>query len=265
MTADPDPVSPPPQDESGPPSPAAGPATPTAGQVVRRLGPAGPLALVSAVMPAIAGIFLLTNIRQVGEWVAQNGVFMYAAAFAVLAGFALLPTYAQAIIGGWAFGLAAGFPAAMIGFVGAAMIGYEIGLRASGDRVIRLIDEQPKWKAVVDSLAHGRFARTLLIVTLLRLPPNSPFAITNLVLSSTKVARLPYILGTLIGMAPRTALAVYIGDGIRASLHADLSADAISAAKKEYFFVGIIAAVAVVLIIGHLAKKALEKVSRPPA
>ena len=92
----------------------------------------------------------------------------------------------------------------------------------------------------------------------LRLPINSPFAITNLALSSAKVRGLPYVLGTLIGMAPRTALAVYIGVGLE-----ELTSDAISEAKGHYFFWGIGSAIAVVLIIGQVAKKALEKVSAP--
>jgi uncharacterized membrane protein YdjX (TVP38/TMEM64 family) len=234
----------------------------TAGQVARRLGPAGPLAVVSAVMPAVAGIVLLANIKAAGNWVAASGVFSYAAAFAILAGLALLPTYAQAVVGGWAFGFATGFPAALLGFVGGALIGYELGLRASGDRVLRLLEERPKWKTVVDSLVHGGFWRTLTIVTLLRLPPNSPFAITNLVLSSTKVARLPYLLGTLIGMAPRTAWAVSIGASARAAFGSELTGDAVADAKKKIFFVGILATVAVLLVIGQLAKKALERVSQ---
>lgn len=252
MSADPNPS------PKGEPTPA-----PTPGQIVRRLGPAGPIAVAAAFLPALGGVFLLINIRDIGGWLKDHGiqgVAAYIACFALAGGFALLPTYAQAILGGWAFGLAVGYPAAMLGFVLAAMIGYELSLKASGDRVLRLIEEQPRWKVVVDSLVHRGFWRTFLIVSLVRLPPNSPFAITNLVLASTKVPRLPYLLGTLVGMAPRTGLAVSIGAGLGELL----TKDAINDAKRQYVFWGIGAAIAVVLIIGHLGKKALERVSAPP-
>lgn len=236
---------------------------PSAGEVVRRLGPAGILAVFSAVMPLVGSVVLFWKIQDIGEWLSLQGVagrLAYVAAFAFLAGMALMPTYALALLGGWAFGLAAGFPAALAGFVGAAAIGHEISRRASGDRVIRLIDEQPRWRAVVDSLVHGSFGKSLAIVTLVRLPPNSPFAITNLVMASTKVGGIPYILGTLIGMAPRTALAVAIGAGIQ-----NLTSDAVADARRRYIFWGIGAAVAVVLIIGQMAKRALERLSAPGA
>jgi uncharacterized membrane protein YdjX (TVP38/TMEM64 family) len=247
-----------PQTDPGPPQP---PRVPTTGEVVRRLGPAGPLAAISAVLPAVCGIVLLYNASTAGAWLRQQGAAVYAGLFALLAGFSLLPTYASAIVGGWAFGLRTGFGASLLGFLGGALIGYEIALRASGDRVQTLVAEQPKWKAVIDSLVHGSAGRTLAIVTLVRIPPNSPFAITNLVMASTKVGRIPFLVGTLVGMAPRTFLAVSIGAG----LGEVLSKDAIDDARRHYIFWGIGAAVAVVLIIGQLGKKALERVSSPEA
>lgn len=240
--------------------PAAAPPAPSTGEVMRRLGPAGPLAAISAILPGICGIVLLYHAGTVGTWLRGHGAAAYAGMFALMAGFSLLPTYASAIVGGWAFGLQTGFAAALVGFLGGSMIGYEVARRASGDRVEQLIAEQPKWRTVVDSLVHGSFARTLSIVTLLRLPPNSPFAITNLVLASTKVGRVPFLIATLVGMAPRTFLAVSIGAGL-----SELSKDAIDDAKRRFVFWGIGAAVAVVLIIGQLAKKALERVSSPEA
>lgn len=250
-----------PDAETSPPPPAPSAPPPTTGEVIRRLGPAGPLAAISAILPGICGIVMLYHAGTVGTWLRGHGAVAYAGLFALMAGFSLLPTYASAIVGGWAFGLQTGFAAALVGFLGGAAIGYEIGLRASGDRVERLIAEQPKWRAVVDSLVHGSPAKTLMIVTLLRLPPNSPFAISNLVLASTKVGRAPFLIGTLVGMAPRTFLAVSIGAG----LGEVLSRDAINDAKRHFVFWGIGAAVAVVLIIGQLAKKALERVSAPAA
>lgn len=228
----------------------------------KRLGAAGPLAIVAAILPGLAGIALFWKINVISEWLKSHGdlgVVVYAVSFALLAGFALLPTYAQAILGGWAFGVTLGAPAALLGFLGGAWIGYEIGRLASHDRVRNVIDERPKWKAVREALLGGGFWKTLGMVTLLRLPPNSPFAITNLVLAGVKVARPPYLLGTLIGMTPRTVLAVMIGAGIKGAFTKEAYNSAIPVWMKA---AGIFVTVAIVAIIGHLANKAVERVTR---
>lgn len=234
------------------------PAQETFGSLFKRSGAAGPLAVVASVMPAIGGFALLGSLNIVGPWLQSHGiggVFLYAAAFAILAGLALLPTYAQAVLGGWAFGFAAGYPAALAGFFGGALIGYGIAWGATGDKVKTIIDEHPKWRAVREALVGSGFWKTLGIVALLRLPPNSPFALTNLVMAAAKVPRFPYLLGTLIGMAPRTGVAVYIASQIQ-----DV-ATAAETRPKWMIFVGIGLTLLVIMVIGHIAKKALEKVT----
>jgi len=220
---------------------------------LKRLGPVSILAALAASMPAIGGLVLLGTVKWSTAWLQSNGewgVVYYMLGFSVMAGLALLPTYAQAVVGGYAFGVAAGIPAAVGGFMGAAIIGYLIARRASGDRVVQIIEEHPKWKAVSDALIGGGFWKTLGIVTLLRLPPNSPFAITNLVLASTRIPALIYIIGTLVGLTPRTAAAVYIGAQVS---EMDFSS------PSWMKITGIVLLVVVVVIIGNIANKAVAK------
>lgn len=245
--------------------PASAPtAVSTVTATLRRLGPAGPLALVSATLPMLGGFALLATLNPVGEWLKGHettGWFLYIAGFALLAGLAVLPTYAQAVLGGWAFGVAAGFPAALLGFVGGALLGYAVARWASGNRVVELIEEHPRWRAVYDALLRSGSAKTLVIVTLLRLPPNSPFAMTNLVLSATRVPLGIYLLATAIGMAPRTAVAVYIASTLKA-----LSFDELQ--RPWLLVAGIVVTVAVLLVIGTIANRALARVtntSKPAA
>ncbi|NLX13592.1 MAG: TVP38/TMEM64 family protein [Phycisphaerales bacterium] len=227
---------------------------------LRRLGPVGVLAVIAASLPAIGGFALLGSMAWTGPWLKAQGewgVVIYIGAFAVLAGLAVLPTYAQAVVGGFAFGLAVGGPAAISGFAGAAMIGYLIAWRASGNRVMEIIKEQPKWQAVYDALLRsGRF-KALLIVTLIRIPPNSPFAITNLVMAATRVRPLTYLIGTVVGMAPRTIAAAYIGSGLK-----DL--DFANPYKSWMFIITVVITVIVVGIIGSIANKAVAKVTLGP-
>lgn len=215
-------------------------------------------------MPPLAGFALLWKIEAVSEWLKSHGslgLVIYIIAFMMLAGFGMLPTYAQAIAGGWCFGLAIGFPAALLGFGGASVIGYTIARTVSRHRVEDVIESNPKSRAVRDALIGQGFAKTLGIVTLLRLPPNSPFALTNLVMASAGVRLAPYVLGTLIGMAPRTALAVYLGSGVQV-----LTADTLNVAKPPKMVVigGIVLTLLVVVVIGHIANKAVARVTAGP-
>lgn len=241
------------------------------GEVFRRLGPAGVLGVVAAFAPALGGILLLAHLGEAGSWLRSLdtwGVVVYAAAFALLSGLSLLPTYAQSILGGWAFGFAAGFPGAMAGFFGGSLLGYDVARAAARERAMTLLREHPRWIAVRNALVGGEagqettpvgFWKTLGIVTLVRLPPNSPFAITNLVMAAVKVPRIPYALGTLIGMAPRTCAAVYLASLVQDQV---ATADAIKAQRPGWYIpVAIGVSIAVLAIVGMIAKRALDRVT----
>ncbi|MDX2116381.1 MAG: VTT domain-containing protein, partial [Planctomycetota bacterium] len=232
------------------------------GSVVKKLGPTSVLAVMALVLPPLGGFLVIGFMDTIATWLESHraaGPWIYAGAFAVLAGLALLPTYAQAILGGWAFGLAVGYPAALAGFTGAALLGYAVARPTAGERVTKLIDEQPKWAAVRDALlpeaSHGRshgFWRTLGIVTLLRLPPNSPFAITNLLLASVRVPLHIYIIGTVLGMAPRTFVAVWLG----ATLHQQFTSirEGLDAKKPWWLLAaGFVVTLLVLGVIGAIA------------
>lgn len=227
--------------------------------VLRRLGPAGPLAVVAATMPAIGGIVLLLTLEPVGQWLRGHqewGILFYILGFALFAGLALLPTYSQAVLGGWAFGFVVGFPAAMAGFVGGGLLGYIVAQRMTGDRVLEIVRERPKWLAVYQALLAGGFWKTLGIVILLRLPPNSPFAFTNLLMAATRVPPLVYALGTLIGMAPRTGAAVFIAAGLR-----EIAIGEATAVPRWLWFTGLGLSIVVVIVIGQLAQRAITRVA----
>lgn len=222
--------------------------------ILKRLGSTSILAIIAAVLPGVGGILILWQIKPLAEWLQSHGslgLTVYIVLFMVSAGLALLPTYAQAILGGWTFKFAWGFPAAQAGFGGGALIGYFVARWFSSDKAIKVIEEQPKWKAVYDALLGGGFWKTLGLVTLLRLPPNSPFAMTNLIMAATKVPLGPYILGTLIGMAPRTAVAVWLATKMQ-------SLDEHS--KPAWMWiVSIVLALAVLAVLGHIGNKAIAK------
>lgn len=222
--------------------------------VIRKLGSTSILAIAAAVLPGVGGLLILWQLKPLAAWLQgleSTGVLVYAILFMVSAGLALLPTYAQAILGGWTFKFWIGFPAAMVGFGGGAIIGYAVARWTAGDNALKVIEEQPKWKAVYDALLGGGFWKTFGLVTLLRLPPNSPFAMTNLIMAATKVPWLPYILGTMIGMAPRTAVAVWIAAHMQS----------LDEQSKPWWMwiVSILLAIAALAVMSHIGNQALAK------
>lgn len=241
------------------------------GEVWRRLGPTRWLGILWATAPALCGIALLTFLGPISDWLLAHreaGLFAYTILFAVSAGFGLLPTYAQSILGGWVFGFWLGWGAAMVGFTAAAIIGYFVARMASHNRVENLVETHAKARVIREALIGHGFARTLAIVTLIRVPPNSPFALTNLLLATTGVRLLPYALGTAIGMAPRTALAAWLAASWQSEGARDIQElvrEGYKGLGVWYFIGGLIVMFLVLGVIGAIANRALERVAAPPA
>lgn len=238
-------------------------------EYLRRLGPTGLLGLVWTACPAIAGTLLLVYLGTVSEWLDARGalgVLIYIAVFVVSAGLGFLPTYAQAIVGGWVFGFWFGFPAALTGFVGGSLVGYFVARTVSRDRVEELIEQNRRAQAVRDALIGHGFWKTLLIVTLLRVPPNSPFALTNLAMAATGVRIVPYFFGTLFGMAPRTGVAVLFAAAASAESR-DIQEFIKQGPGLAVFIGGAVVMMIVLGVIGVIANRALERVSErePPS
>lgn len=262
MTIDP---SDPDRSKTHPPTPGADSPEPgrTLWQALRSLGGAGILGLAWVAMPPIGGLLLFAYMKSIAEWFKSHGdigqgefegIGLYVVGFVVCAGLGLLPTYAQAILGGYAFGVWWGFVAALMGFTGAATLGYVVARYVSGERVMHLIESNKKARAVRDALVGDRHPlRTFGIVTLLRLPPNSPFAISNLVMAGVRVPMAIFIPATLLGMAPRTFAAVYFGSTLQ-----------VLAGKPDtprvIYIAGIVLSVIVVIVIGLIAQRALERI-----
>lgn len=224
---------------------------------LRRLGPAGVLALITLTLPPLGSIVLLYYINEVGEWFRSHqqwGPVIYVLGFWVLVGLALLPTYASAIVGAWAFGFATGCTAALVGFSGAAMIGYGISSLVSGDRVVKLIEEKPRWRIVFDALLRSSRWKAFLIVFLLRVPPNSPFAATNLLLASTRVHWGIFLFATLLGMTPRTAAVA-----LAASEMSQLSLSV--PGHRWLFALGLVLTILSLAVLGIIGKRALDHVT----
>ena len=242
-------------DASDPQSPEV---TPSLVGILKKLGLTGVVAVICGTLPIAGSVVLFTYIRTVSSYLRSHdftGMAIYFIATVFLAGLAMMPTYSVSALAGWAFGVKVGAPLAVVSFTAAAMFAYAIGRLVSGQRAIDVIDSQPKWKAVHRSLLGGSWLKTLGLVTLIRLPPNSPFAVTNLVLSSLRVRPTAYLLGTFIGMAPRTAAVATLGA---------LGGQTFEAPPENrwFYLVGLGVSVAVVAAIFFIVSRELAKVTK---
>jgi uncharacterized membrane protein YdjX (TVP38/TMEM64 family) len=119
--------------------------------------------------------------------------------------------------------------------------------------------QHPRWEVVRRALLEESRFKTLWIVFLLRLSPVLPFGTTNVLLATTGVRFDLYVLGTLLGLMPRTGLVALAAAGAE-----KLDFDA---AESWWLLLGGLAATAVgitaMAIIGRRALHRATAVSVP--
>lgn len=219
----------------------------------------GVLTVAWFTLPLGVSVLLLANLGFVTEWLETRGgagIAIAALAFALTSGLGLLPTYAQAIVVGWVFGVGVGLPVSVVGYVGGAVLGFGVSRLVAGESVKTLIDQQPRWRVVRQALVEASTLRTIGIVALLRFPPTSPFAFTNLVLAASGVRWWPMIIGSIAGMLPRTAVAVAVAAQGRATGAADL-AELVQKQGVVAVVIGVALLVVVLVVMQQIGKRAL--------
>jgi uncharacterized membrane protein YdjX (TVP38/TMEM64 family) len=224
---------------------------------MKRLGAAGPVAIVLSFFPPLGSVVLLAMLTQLGPWLRSHGgegMLMYFLVAGFLMGISFIPTYSCAILAGWAFGVGSGLPLAIATITIASILAYGIGRWIARDRVLEVIRERPRWNAVHRALLEPAGGRALLVVTLLRVPPTSPFALANFVLAAGRVRLSAYAVGTLIGITPRTALAVTAAAGVEQLQFKTASSTGVVVA-------GIVATLVACVVLGWLATRELRRVT----
>lgn len=243
------------------PSSAVGTTPPHKPGTFRRLGAAGPVAILLSFWPPLGGLLLLSTLTTLGPWLREHaalGLLIYFLVAGVLVGFSFLPTFSCAILAGWAFGFTLGWAIALVTITVAALLAYALGRWICRDRVLAVISEKPSWHAVHRALLGQHSGRTLLVITLLRVPPASPFALTNFALAAARVPLWDYARGTFLGIAPRTAAAAFAGAGLEQLRFKDVT-------ETWVVIVGILVTIGACAILGILANRALRSLSADPA
>ncbi|MCI0743984.1 MAG: TVP38/TMEM64 family protein, partial [Verrucomicrobia subdivision 3 bacterium] len=93
------------------------------------------------------------------------------------------------------------------------------------------------------------------IVGLTRLSPVFPFSLLNYAFGLTRVKLRDYVLASWIGMMPGTVMYVYLGSLARAGAAGEKK----SPAEWALYGVGLLATIAVTVVITRIARRALAK------
>lgn len=216
-----------------------------------------PIALVTTFLPILGSSLLLVIGYPLGTWLRANqevGAVAYTVGVAVVCGLALMPTNLIGVLGGYAFGFYLGFALLMTAIVAAAFLSFLIHRRIAGDKISDIAEKHPKAEAVYKALLGKSFSRTLLIVLLIRFSILMPFALTNFVLAAAKVRPSIFVLGTFVGMLPRSGAVVLTGAGL-----SELTLDA----PENYWLIasGIAATLISIIVISIVSRRALEKLT----
>ena len=217
-----------------------------------------------AVVIGVAGLIALFTLLPVASWLVTvvewirgqgpAGTALFAVAY-VAAAVLLLPGAVLTIGAGFAYGPLWGLVLISPVSVLAATTAFLLGRTIARDWISRRLGQDPRLAAIDAAVGQSGFK----IVLLLRLSPLFPFNVLNYTLGLTRVRLRDFVLGSWIGMLPGTALYVYIGSLVTsASELASGSHQSSGVAGRVLLVVGLVATLAVVVLVTRIARKALK-------
>lgn len=194
---------------------------------------------------------LQNSIKELGAFAPICYVLVYVATTLLLIPGSVLTIGAAGIFSFWK-GLAVVVIGANLGALGAfwltrTFLRERVALWAAGN---------PKFSALDRAIGREGFKMVLLV----RLSPAFPFTLLNYLLGLTTVRTSSYVMANLIGMLPGTFLYVYIGATARDALSA--GSGGVGTWELVLRIVGLLATVAVVVLVTRTARKALAQAER---
>jgi pyruvate/2-oxoglutarate dehydrogenase complex dihydrolipoamide dehydrogenase (E3) component/uncharacterized membrane protein YdjX (TVP38/TMEM64 family) len=217
------------------------------------------LILIVLVIAAVAALLSL----PVREWFMQLeayvqslgaiGPVVVALAY-VLCTVLFIPGSAITIGSGTLFGLKTGLLVVVVGANLGALCAFLLARTFLREKVARWAEGNPKFRSLDRAIGKQGFK----VVLLTRLSPVFPFVLLNYFLGLTAIRTPAYILANLFGMLPATFLFVYIGAAARDAITGQMSS-AVDFYQQILKYVGLLATVAVVIIVTRIARKALRE------
>ncbi len=218
-----------------------------------------PLVLGLVVVAAVVALRMLpVNRWLLGfvSWIRDAGtagMVVFVLAY-VLACVLLLPGLILTLGAGFAYGVAVGIPLVWVAANLGAAVAFLLGRTLARDRIAARVSGNARFAAI--DQAVGR--EGLKIVLLTRLSPAFPFNLLNYAYGLTRVSFRDYLIGSMVGMIPGTAMYVYLGSLITSVTELASGAPAGGAAKQALTWLGFAATVAVTIVIARVARRALD-------
>ncbi len=218
------------------------------------------LLLLVVIAAALVAALWFLPVKQyligVLEWTKGLGAWgpVFVAAFYVLACVLFLPGSILTLGAGFLFGVPVGFLTVWIGANLGACVAFLVGRTIARDWVASKVAGNPKFAAIDEAVGKEGFK----IVALLRLSPVFPFNLLNYALGLTRVSFRNYALASLVGMLPGILMYVYFGSAARSL--AEVTAGNVQGgiAGQIFFWVGLVATIAVALFVTRIARKSLK-------
>lgn len=221
------------------------------------------LALLGFIALTFAPLFYLPGLRdQLGDltdWVRDQqalGAVVLAALY-IPAAVLLVPGSVITLVAGFALGLGVGTVAMSIGSTLGACAAFWAGRTFARGWVEKQLAANPRFRALDQSVAREGFK----IVLLTRLSPAFPYNLLNYAFGLTRVRFRDYLLASWVGMMPGTVLYVYLGTTLGTIADLATGRGEKTLTEKILFVVGLLATVAVTIVITRSARNALKKTS----
>ncbi|HTN70027.1 MAG TPA: TVP38/TMEM64 family protein [Methylomirabilota bacterium] len=147
------------------------------------------------------------------------------------------------------------FTVVLFGANGGALCAFILARTFFREKVVRWAEANPRFHLFDQDIGRQGFKMVLLA----RLSPIFPFNTLNYLLGVTPVKTGAYVLANLVGMLPGMILYVYIGVAARDALVEQADAGFFQQILK---YGGLLATVAVVVVVTRIARKALREVEQ---
>lgn len=194
---------------------------------------------------------ILELVQAMGPWGLVGLVVVY-----IVATVLFIPGFILTLGAGFAFGVVRGTIAVSVGSTLGASAAWLLGRTLARGFIEQRVAGNPKFRAIDEAIGQHGFK----IVLLLRLSPVFPFNLLNYALGLTRVSFRDYLLASWIGMLPATVMIVYIGSSVRSL--ADVMSGQVETGlgQKVLFVAGLLATVAVTILVTRVAQRALRTV-----
>jgi uncharacterized membrane protein YdjX (TVP38/TMEM64 family) len=214
------------------------------------------------VVLVIVALSILSAVLPVKEWIREFigwvqhlgavGVIVFIVAYAI-ATVLFLPGWIFTVSAGLIYGIVGGTLVALCGAIIGSSLAFLIARFFLRKNIEEITRKNPRFAAIDEAIGKNGWK----IVGLLRLSPLIPFNLSNYFYGITSISFPAYVAVSAIGMIPGTLLYAYLG----AIGQAGVSGGASHHSKWQYVFlgVGLIATIAVTILVSRIATNALKK------